>query len=571
MKNIYLAQFSTISLDRYFYFPYSAGLVWCYASTHEDVAANYSLKSILWKKEEIDVIVDSLDNPAVFGMSLYVWNIYYNIELAKKIKDRYPNCTIVFGGPGVPDKDLSYFKKYPWVDFCVHTEGEIAFTELLQELLKDDPDFSTVSSISYAGPFQTHYTSHKGRIKDLEDIPSPYLTGLFDPIVEEAKEKNLVMNGLLETNRGCPFKCSFCDWGGLTYGKVFRFNLDRVQQEIEWMGRNGVELMGCADANFGIFASRDKQVAQWMIDTKAKYGYPKFFDTSWTKVTKPETLEIARMLMDAGLLRKFTMSVQTLDEQTLKNIKRTNVDGSTFQSLIYDRDISISTELITGLPGETLDSYKRGICKLIEDEIKIVSNPLTLLPNSEMSTPEYRREWKIKGKMIHSSFSSHGVDEWEELCIETASYTQSDWQEMIIWGWLTMFLDTYYWTDLIAKQYDTKLWYDWANQWFRSHETPLSPWLDKWKNHLEDGLSYELWGGGVGTTDLDTNEAMIVCPTWDILLRQCVEEFCETHSLPLPDEAIILQQLNRHQLLPGYDSLSHQLVSTRWNYHSRAA
>ena len=571
MKNLYLAQFSTISLDRYFYFPYSAGLVWCYASTHKDIASNYSLKGVLWKKEEIDVIVDSLDNPDVFGMSLYVWNIYYNLALAKKVKECYPNCTIVFGGPGVPDKDLSFFKKYPWVDFCVHVEGEIAFSELLQQLIRDDPDFSTVGSISYAGPFQTHYTPHSGRLKDLEYIPSPYLTGLFDPIVDEAKEKNVIMNGLVETNRGCPYKCTFCDWGGVTFSKIYQFDIERIKQEITWLGKNQIEMLTLADANFGIFRERDREIALWTIKTKKEWGFPKWFDTSWTKNTTPETIETARLLLEAGMLRKFTMSLQTLDTHTLAAVKRTNINGTQFSQLIEDRSVSVSTELITGLPGETLDSYKRGICKLIDDEIKIITNPLTMLPNSEMSTPEYRQQWKIVGKMIPSSFSSHGVDEWEELCIETASYTQSDWSEMILWGWLTIFLDTYYWTDLIAKQFDTQLWYDWCYHWFRLNETPLSPWLTRWETHLEDGLSYELWGGGVGTTDLDVNQAIIDDPTWDSTLSLCVLEFCETHSLDLPHPHTLYAQSQRHNELEGYSSLAHQLVSTRWNYHSRAA
>lgn len=557
MKNIYLAQFSTVSLDTYYFFPYSVGLLWSYCLTRPVITENYTLKQLFWKKQSIDELVHSLDDPAVFGFSCYVWNYNYNLQLSQAVKQKYPDCVVVFGGPSVPDADPHFFNTNPWVDYCIHTEGEQSFADLLETMLIEERT--------------THVSIPSNRTRTLDTIPSPYLTGVFDSVLAEAKDSGVILNALLETNRGCPFKCTFCDWGGLTFSKIHQFDIERIKQEITWLGKNQIEMLSLADANFGIFPERDRQIAQWAIKTKEQWGFPKWFDTSWTKNTKPETVETARLLLDAGMLRKFVMSLQTLDAHTLAVIKRTNIDGTRFSQLIEDRSVSVSTELIVGLPGETLDTYKRGVCKLIDDEIKIITNPLTLLPNSEMNTPEYRSQWQIEAITFRSSWSSHGVDEWEDLVISTSSYSRQDWSEMILWSWLTVFLDTYYWTDLIAKQFDTQLWYDWCFHWFRSNETPLTPWLTRWKTHLEDGLSYELWGGGVGTTDLDVNQAIIDDPTWDATLALCVLEFCETHSLDLPHPHVLYAQSQRHTQLEGYSSLAHQLVSTRWNYQSRAA
>ena len=557
MKNVYLAQFSTVSLNTYYFFPYSVGLLWSYCLTRPTITQNYALKQLFWKKQSIDELVDSLDRPAVFGFSCYVWNYNYNLQLAKAVKHKYPGCVVVFGGPSVPDVDPHFFTTNPWVDYCIHTEGEQSFADLLESLLGEES--------------KTHVSIPSNRTRTLDTIPSPYLSGVFDSVLAEAKDSGVILNALLETNRGCPFKCTFCDWGGLTFSKIHQFDLERIKQEITWLGKNQIEMLSLADANFGIFPERDREIAQWSIKTKEQWGFPKWFDTSWTKNTKPETVETARLLLDAGMLRKFVMSLQTLDAHTLAVIKRTNIDGTRFSQLIEDRSVSVSTELIVGLPGETLDTYKRGVCKLIDDEIKIITNPLTLLPNSEMNTPEYRSQWEIEAVTFRSSWSSHGVDEWEDLVISTSSYSRQDWSEMILWSWLTVFLDTYYWTDLIAKQFDTQMWYDWCYHWFRTHETPLSPWITRWETHLEDGLSYELWGGGVGTTDLDVNQAIIDDPTWDATLALCVLEFCETHSLDLPHPHVLYAQSQRHNELEGYSSLAHQLVSTRWNYQSRAA
>ncbi len=555
MKNVYLAQFSTVSLDTYYFFPYSVGLIQSYAQSLPLIAKNYNFKPLLWKKLPIDELVNSLDNPAVFGFSSYVWNANYNLQLAKAVKNKYPDCVIVFGGPGVPDADSDFFTNHPWVDYLIHTEGEQSFANLLETLLK--------------GPFKSRVSIPSNRTKSLDTIPSPYLSGVFDSVLAESRNQGVIINALLETNRGCPFKCTFCDWGGLTFSKIHCFDLERIKQEITWLGKNQIEMLSLADANFGIFPERDLEIAQWAIKTKQEYGFPKYFDTSWTKNTKPETIETAKLLMQAGMLRKFVMSLQTLNIQTLSNIKRRNIDGSKFSQLIEDRSVSVSTELIVGLPGETLLSYKQGVCQLIDAEIKIITNPLTLLPNSEMSTPTYRSKWLIEHVTFKSSWSSHGVDEWEDLVVATSSYTTKDWSEMILWGWLTVFLETYYWTDLIAKQFDTQMWYDWCYDWFRTHDNPLTPWLSRWENHLSDGLSYELWGGGVGTTDLDANQSIIDSTSWNKTLTLCIKEFCDAQSLPYLSTHILDLQANRHKVLEGYSSLSQQLVANRWNFLSQ--
>jgi len=324
-----------------------------------------------------------------------------------------------------------------------------------------------------------------------------------------------------------------------------------------------------ADANFGIFVDRDMEIAQFAVETKNKYGYPKLFDTSWTKNTTSKTLEIAKTLLDGGMFRKFIMALQTLNTDALKNIKRTNVNGSLFKSLVKDRSVSTATELIVGLPGETLESYKNGVCSLLEMKIKIITNPLTLFPNSEMSSQSYREEWGIQTKMVKSTWSSHGVDEWEELVISTKSYNSDDWSEMLLWGWLTVFLDGYFWTDLVSANFNKRQWHDWCFNWFFQNESVLQPFLQRYKNHFEDGISYELWGGGVGVLDLEVNEAILQDKNWLLTLKRCTQEFCDFYNLDMPTEDCFIKQKSNHVIIEGYNNLAEQLVSNRWNYLSR--
>ena len=82
--------------------------------------------------------------------------------------------------------------------------------------------------------------------------------------------------------------CTFCDWGGVTFSKVKKFNLERIQEELDWMGQNKIEIVTNTDANFGIFKDRDMQITNMLIDRKQKYGYPVLFDTNWNKNASPQ-------------------------------------------------------------------------------------------------------------------------------------------------------------------------------------------------------------------------------------------------------------------------------------------
>ncbi|MCL2023669.1 MAG: cobalamin-dependent protein, partial [Oscillospiraceae bacterium] len=150
-RNLYMVQVDQMYTGMTFqsaYLPYAVGLLVANAFQEEKVRHAYEMREFLILREDTDRVMERIENPAVVGFSCYVWNTEYNKRLAEKIKAKYPECLIVFGGHNVPP-DTQMLEQFPFIDVLIHGEGEIPFRALLTELLEDAPDLSKVPSLSF--------------------------------------------------------------------------------------------------------------------------------------------------------------------------------------------------------------------------------------------------------------------------------------------------------------------------------------------------------------------------------------------------------------------------------------
>jgi len=150
MKNVYLFEINDVIANQ-IKLPYSTGLLWSYCETKEAIKENYKLDNWFYHREDDDVIFNKIRNPSIVGFSCFVWNWNFNLLMAKRIKEAYPECKIIFGGWQQPisDRSQGFFEKHPYVDILVHGEGEITFAEILLENIKKEPDFKSVSGCIY--------------------------------------------------------------------------------------------------------------------------------------------------------------------------------------------------------------------------------------------------------------------------------------------------------------------------------------------------------------------------------------------------------------------------------------
>jgi hypothetical protein len=100
MKKVYFTQINNLIADAIF-LPLSVAYIWEYCKANVE---DWELGGILFERKTVDEYMENIVDPDVFAISTYVWNWNISRELARAVKTKYPNCTIVMGGPQVPYK-----------------------------------------------------------------------------------------------------------------------------------------------------------------------------------------------------------------------------------------------------------------------------------------------------------------------------------------------------------------------------------------------------------------------------------------------------------------------------------
>ena len=443
------------------YFPTSVGMLQAYAQKHLTYADCFEFLLTIKDFMPIPKAVDSVSDVNVLAISLYVWNFENSMAIAREFKRRYPERLIVVGGPHVPDskKQFARIKKtdptpdelkrkrmgmtekfhrdHPYIDIAVHGEGERIFKMILEQIPNGLADKGQIPSISYLnsnGIF--HHNPKLERMHDLSEAPSPYLTGVFDPLM--AAYPNQKWIAMWETDRGCPYQCTYCDWGGAIEDKISLFPVDRVTREAWWFGEHKIPYIFIANANFGL-PKQDVQIARTLAEVKKATGYPEGVSVQNAKNPKPHTLEALEILQEAGLNKATVMSIQSKNRDTLEAVRRQNMKPEEYQSIqkkLRAQGVFTMTDYIIPMPMETYESVLDGVSEIIEDgqHDRIQFNNLSILPNAEMGDPEYQEDYGMETirtpiTNIHGkkNASISGTEEYQELVIATNTMPREEW------------------------------------------------------------------------------------------------------------------------------------------------
>jgi putative methyltransferase len=378
------------------------------------------------------------EKPDLVGLSNYTWNTGLSKFVGNFIKKRNPSLPIIMGGPNIriDKKGIEKFlRKTEYVDTYCMFAGEFSVYEILKFLLSQPRNQRTSNNL------RKHITngcysiyndrlignSNYTKPDDLDEIPSPFLTGLMDPFLQEGHYP------IIETNRGCPFSCTFCVWGISALNKVLKFSMNRVKNELSYVAKSTFKSTAIVlgDANFGILP-RDVEIAQHvrnLYDETKSFSSLKMY---WAKISKPHMLDIGKIL---GHLTHTYIAFQSLDDKVLENIKRKNIRSMELLDLIKKLKgftYGVQTDLLVGLPGETYLSHLNSLEKVLSLGItQIFGGEIQMLPGADMDTELSRKRFGLKTKYRffeggYGIYRDEFVYELQESIRETNTMTEKE-------------------------------------------------------------------------------------------------------------------------------------------------
>lgn len=421
--------------------PVNIGYVGAYAKKVHDEKIALSL----FKYPESAIEAIKADPPDVLALSNYSWNSNLSERVARLAKEHKANVVTVQGGPNFPhsrDQQAVFLAKRPATDFYVELEGEVTFSNLLTRVLEVRESDASV----YDAPIDGCVFIDPGtrsndvpelivgeapqRIRDLDEIPSPYLTGLLDTFFDGR------LAPFMETNRGCPFKCSFCHTGTDYFRKMNMFSLERITDELDYIAKKAQDLgitgLTIADTNFGMFP-RDRAICEALHESQQKYGWPINIGATTGKNNKQRVIDITEILGDTFGVN---MSVQSMDASVLENVNRSNIKLDAYMEInqhLREQGRATKGEMILGLPGETKESFLSGIEEVISTDVSLLCiYTLMLLHGTKFKDPEYQAkyEYDTRFRIVPLNFGEYEgerVFDYEEVGVATKDLSFDDY------------------------------------------------------------------------------------------------------------------------------------------------
>lgn len=427
--------------------PYAFWLpaLWCQAKTYYEKHGTkvgdwhwHPCYADLWQDdiEKVKEIVRTA-NPDVFCISLYVWNARECHEIAKWVQQEFPKCIIVSGGPHQYFKyDKNWFKDRPWLDASLPGDsyGEITVADILDNY--DNLDWNKVTGVVYPrGKNKTIFHSKKTLDRSSFDFTWSQYSNRHKDIIQllDYKHKHrprVPTCAILETTRGCPYTCTFCDWGGGIGSKLINRSLHVVEQDINTLSSLNINTVYISDANIGILGNRDVAVVDLLAKSKKKFkvlygGFAK------TEHHLPYIKQIIDLTWKYNLDHRsaFKLSVQSLDRDVLRNINRTNIPLKKLIELHNNTPAQGYVEFILALPGSTYDIMLKEIDVMLDYDLFGEWYEWILLPEAPAYDPEYRKKYGIK---TVKKTAWTGQQREQEVVVATNSCSTDDYLKMLL-------------------------------------------------------------------------------------------------------------------------------------------
>ena len=279
----------------------------------------------------------------IIGFGVYIWNVTQTTELVRALKSQRPELKIVLGGPEVSHETESQ-EIVQLSDFVISGWGDISFPKLCLALIK--------------GPMPL-MKMIQGEQPPLSDIELPY---------REFSDADLAHRVLyVEASRGCPFKCDFCL--SALDKTAWAFDLHPFLKELDTLYQRGARNFKFVDRTFNLKIEASAQILQFFLDrlqNDSAQGLLVHFEVIPDHL--PDRLKELIAQFPAGVLQ-FEVGIQSFNEEVQQRISRRQDNAKTeanLRWLLTESNAHLHTDLIFGLPGETLQSFAEGFDRLLD-------------------------------------------------------------------------------------------------------------------------------------------------------------------------------------------------------------
>jgi radical SAM superfamily enzyme YgiQ (UPF0313 family) len=398
--------------------------------------------------------------PHILGLSYYMWNVNLVKQVIECCRQTNPEIITVIGGPSVSRISDSYKKLLAQnigLDIVSLDHGEKTFAEIIHRTLSVGMNKKNILDNPIAGCVSRHNGSKsiaKGSdivdMKGLEKTPSPYLEGYLDQFLAVGQWP------MLETNRGCPYACTFCERGDTYFNKLMIRDEDTIYEELRYLAKySKVRKLIITDSNFGIMGERDLRIIQKIEEMHHSINFPSMI----TDVAAPKAetkYAIESMKAVSRVSGRYYYGLQTLTDMVLESSKRKNISLGTIQQLAQiarEDNRPVTVDLIFGLPGETVQSFMDTTSELISLGIQPSIYNLRVLSGTEIAEGD-REKYKYK-TMFRPFNNRYGeyqlmpnekpfrIIETEEIAYENTTITSDDYMFIRQYSFLIELMSTF--------------------------------------------------------------------------------------------------------------------------------
>lgn len=307
--------------------------------------------------------------------------------LARLIKQKYPEVTIVMGGANFEaGMGLPYLHLFPFVDYISHGEADVSFLQLCERLEVEEHPAPPPGFVS-----QTDCElKHPAKLRDMDDLPYPTFDDFYRAIRHSGINATIIP---MEAARGCWWgeksHCTFC---GLN-GETMRFRQKSAQRAIaetaELARRYHPQLLSFSDN----ILSRDYMktvLPHWAAEPEG-VRTEKFFEVK-ANMSREELVLLKR----AGIVQ-IQPGIESLVDSTLRIMGKgvTGVQNIALLRWCMEIGIDANWNLLYGFPGEDPTSFTQ-TTELIQ-KLSHLSPPQGCFPiRIDRFSPNYER-WQQQG------------------------------------------------------------------------------------------------------------------------------------------------------------------------------